>query len=259
MRDIDGTAVHISCSDAIGRLTIINENRRNALDQAAWRAIPKAVEALVTDGARVLIVSGKGAHFCAGADISEFDTVRANAKAARIYEDDNVAAFDAIYRASVPTIAEIRGTCFGGGLGLAAACDLRIASKEATFAVPAAKLGLAYPADSMAMLADAIGAQLVRKMLFAATIENTETMRTSGFLLSVSEKFALSDEVSALASRIAQGAPMSHAANKLSLLSTSSDDIAAARSAGDRTFESLDYIEGRAAFAERRKPQFKGS
>lgn len=259
MISISESAVAVACSGSIGRITLHNEQRRNALDQVGWRAIPKAVATLIDQGARVIIVAGKGGHFCAGADITEFDTVRADAASARIYEDDNVKAFQALANSPVPTIAEIRGSCFGGGLGLAAACDLRLAAKDATFAVPAAKLGLAYPAAAMDMLATAIGPQMLRKMLFAATVEDAMTMKTGGFLLAALSAEELTKQASDLATQIAQGAPLSHAANKLSLLAQTAVQLSKAQAAGDATFESEDYSEGRAAFAERRKPQFRGN
>lgn len=258
-QSIDHTAVHIACSDHIGRITIANEQRRNALNQAGWRAISKAVDTLIEQGARVIVLVGQGAHFCAGADISEFDTVRADAASARIYEDDNVVAFQALANATVPTIAEIRGCCFGGGLGLAAACDLRLAAEDATFAVPAAKLGLAYPAEAMDMLANAVGLQMLRKMLFAATVEDAATMKASGFLLTTTGSEKLASEITQLATKIAQGAPLSHAANKLSLFANTAEQLSKAQAAGDATFESADYAEGRAAFAARRKAEFRGN
>ena len=116
----------------------------------------------------MVVVTGDGGNFCAGADISEFDVVRRNAETARIYEASNVEAFGAVRECAVPTIARIEGYCLGGGFGLAAACDLRLASQEAQFAVPAAKLGLGYPVDAMADIVEAVGSQNANRLLFAA-------------------------------------------------------------------------------------------
>ena len=98
-----------------------------------------------TKNARVIILTGEGENFCAGADISEFDVVRKNAKTAITYEQTNIDAFKALRDCPIPTIAKIKGYCLGGGFGLAAACDLRIAHKQAVFAIPAAKTGIGLP------------------------------------------------------------------------------------------------------------------
>ena len=146
---VDGLA--FSTNDAIARLVLDRPDKKNAVNQAMWEEIARIVETLGrSGGTRVLILSGHGVDFCAGADISEFDTVRKDAATARTYEAANSRAFRALREAPFPVIAAISGICFGGGFGLASACDLRIATPDARFAVPAGRLGLAYPQDAMA-------------------------------------------------------------------------------------------------------------
>lgn len=250
--------------DGIGTLTFHNESRKNAITAAMWRAIPKALHFLVVDAkARVVILAGAGAHdFSAGADISEFATVRKDAETARTYELENSAAFRAIRACRVPTIAAIRGICYGGGFGVAAACDLRLADESARFAVPPARLGLAYPADAVRDIFIALGNQMTRKMLYTGLPVTARELEAPGFLLQVTPDSAtLEAEIFALAETIAANAPISIAASKLSVRAvTENDDVllSEAEVLGASTFNSADYAEGRAAFAERRKPVFKG-
>ncbi|NRB31233.1 MAG: enoyl-CoA hydratase/isomerase family protein [Rhizobiaceae bacterium] len=246
-------------ADNIGYLLISNPKKFNALPQSGWLSVQPAVNKLLASGARVVVVKGDGGNFCAGADISEFDVVRRNAETARVYEASNVEAFAAIRECQVPTIAHIEGYCLGGGFGLAAACDLRLASQEAQFAVPAAKLGLGYPVDAMADIVEAVGAQNAKRLMYAAERFTTAEMKEMGFLLEVLEdSAALGHKVTELAAKIAQLAPLTHKATKTTVRALRSGDFASAKAASDATFDSADYAEGRAAFREKRAPQFSG-
>lgn len=256
----------VAASDAgIGTLTFHNEPRKNAITAAMWRSIPRALHFLsVEAGARVVILAGAGARdFSAGADISEFETVRKDAETARAYELDNSAAFRAIRACRVPTVAAIRGICYGGGFGVAAACDLRLADESARFAIPAARLGLAYPADAVHDIVLALGNQATRKLLYTGMPMTARDLEASGFLMKIlADVETLEKEVFALAGTIADNAPLSIAASKLAIRAvTENDDVlmSEAEVLGASTFESADYAEGRLAFAERRKPAFKGA
>lgn len=258
-----GGSVKASTERHVGCLLIDNARRKNAVTAAMWRAIPQAVRWLITDGeARVIVLTGAGgADFCAGADISEFGEVRRDAATARIYESENSAAFAAIRGASVPSIALIRGICYGGGFGLAAAADLRIADTSARFCIPPAKLGLAYPADAVADLVRALGDQIARFALFTGEVMMPANLSRSGFLLECVAPDALDATVQTLADIIAANAPLSIRASKLAVRSIVEGEQSLANDAmtlGAATFESADYAEGRLAFAERRKPDFTG-
>lgn len=148
----------VSTTDGVATIVINRPARKNAVTQAMWIELAANVDRLAGDtDVRVIVLRGAGADFSAGADISEFDTLRGDPESARAYEATNSAAFAALRNASVPVIAAIRGICFGGGFGIAAACDLRVACTDAQFAVPAARLGLAYPHDAMADIVWAAG------------------------------------------------------------------------------------------------------
>ncbi|MEP0940986.1 MAG: enoyl-CoA hydratase-related protein, partial [Rhizobiaceae bacterium] len=139
------------------------------------------------------------------------------------------------------------------------ACDLRLATLEARFAVPAARLGLGYPVDAMADIVEAVGAQNAKRLLFAAERFSSAEMMSMGFLLNVVDDVnALNAEVTALADKIAQLAPLTHQATKATVRALRSGDFVAAKQASDATFSSADYAEGRAAFREKRQPLFGG-
>ncbi|NKB53639.1 MAG: enoyl-CoA hydratase [Rhizobiaceae bacterium] len=245
-------------NDTVGTLVLTNRQKCNALPQSGWLSIRPVIEELVNNGARVVILCGAQNDFCAGADISEFDSVRKDAATARIYEASNIEAFAAIRNCPVPTIAKIRGFCLGGGFGLAAACDLRIATDGASFAVPAAKLGLGYPVEAMADIVQAIGAQNAKTLLFTAARQSADDMSKMGFLSEIVEESSLNQRVDELAQHISQLAPLTHAATKSAVLAMQSGDWEHAKSASDATFSSQDYAEGRTAFREKRTPEFKG-
>lgn len=240
---------------------IARPDKKNALTEAMWIALAEIFEAVASDhDIRAVIITGRNGSFCAGADIAEFDTARRGPRAA-IYEAANSRAFAAVRDCPVPTLAAIDGVCFGGGFGLAAACDLRVASPDALFSVPAARLGLAYPVDAMADIVHAVGPQLARYLTFSAGRLDAQTALGAGFLLEVTEQAPARDRALDLAQSIAMNAPLSVKASKASIravLSGLPEDMKTAAQLGGMTFESDDYEEGRQAFKERRAARFSG-
>ncbi|MGQ2909400.1 MAG: enoyl-CoA hydratase/isomerase family protein [Aliihoeflea sp.] len=242
-------------------LEIARPEKKNALTEAMWLDLAEVLEALGKDAdVRVIVLSGAGGNFCAGADIAEFDTARRGARAA-VYEDANSRAFRAVRDCPLPTIAAVDGICFGGGFGLAAACDLRIASPGALFSVPAARLGLAYPVDAMADIVQALGAQLSRYMTYSAGRLDAATALALGFLLEMSDEPPAIDRALEIARTIADNAPLSVRASKAAIRAVLTGDAGDIRKAGElgaATFASADYEEGRLAFADKRIPSFTG-
>lgn len=257
--------LRIETANGVARLLIDNAARRNAFDFDMWRALPEIMRALdAAAEVRVIVISGApGLPFCSGADISEFSTVRATSEGGRAYEQANVEAFDAIAGVSKPTIAAISGFCMGGGMGLACACDLRVAVEGAVFAIPAGRLGVGYPPEAMGYVVAAVGPQAAMDMFFTARRVKADEARVSGFLCRLLAPNGFEEGVAQLANQIAANAPLTLRAAKAAIR-------AAARLPGAPSpeqcealtkacFDSADYAEGRAAFLEKRDPNFTGA
>ncbi|EKF17281.1 enoyl-CoA hydratase/isomerase family protein [Nitratireductor pacificus] len=256
------TGFTLSLRDQVATLTLDRPEKMNAMTRDMWQALGVMIGRIERDeAARAIILTGAGPHFCAGADIGEFETVRRDAETARAYEALNAAAFAAIRNATIPTIAAIDGVCFGGGFGLAAACDLRIATPQARFAVPAAKLGLAYPVEAMGDIVATAGAQMARYLTFSSARIDAQKAMDCGFLLEITASETLLARAGEIAGVLALNAPLSIRASKASIaaaLSGRKEDMEHAQNLGDATFESTDYAEGRRAFLERRAAKFLG-
>lgn len=247
----------------IGWLIVDHPERRNAVSLSMWNALPALVGALDADPAvRVIVLAGGGEQaFVSGADIAEFAEVRRDAASARAYEDTNEAAFAALRMAAKPTVAMIRGPCFGGGVGLAAACDLRVAADDAVFSIPAAKLGIAYPPPAIADVVALVGVSRAKDLFFTARrLDHAEALAI-GLVDRVVPAADLRTETVALAETIAANAPLTLAAAKTAIAAAVSADPAAAtraRAAAEACFSSADFVEGRDAFLAKRAPRFSG-
>lgn len=246
----------------IGFLMLNRPERRNALNREMWAALPDLVAALDHDPeTRVIVLRGAGTEaFAAGADISEFAENRANPELARDYEALNGKAFAALRATAKPAVAMISGFCIGGGLALALACDLRIAGKGALFALPPARLGLAYPVDGLSDLLHAVSPAFAKEMLFTARRYKAEEALKAGLVHRVVPEDRLDAEIGALAAEIADNAPLTIKASKRAIDALAGRPVAEDLSAlAAACFASADYAEGQRAFLEKRKPRFTGS
>ena len=245
-------------------VTINRPAAHNALNAAVWAGLASATEQLAADAEiRVIILRGAGERaFISGADISEFRALRADAQAAADYERLSGRAWIAIGHASKPVIAMINGLCFGGGVAVALACDLRFAADHARFAVPATRLGLSYPMESIERLVHVVGLGAATDILLSArTLDAAEALRVH-LVNRVVPAAELEATTRAYALGMAEGAPLTLAAHKLalreSLRPASERDVDALQEAVRRCFDSADYQEGIAAFLEKRKARFRG-
>jgi enoyl-CoA hydratase/carnithine racemase len=230
-----------------------------------WSGIPAAMGSLAEEAAvRVIVITGAGDEaFASGADIAEFVQNRADAGQARAYEAQNEAALASIRGAGLPVIAMIHGFCIGGGLAIALACDLRIAAETATFALPPAKLGLAYPVTGLRDLLGAVSAATAKDLLFTGRrIAADEALRL-GLVNRVVAASELAVTTDALCAEIAANAPLSILAAKRAVAAISTATIPQAQvdeltRLSDACFSSADYAEGQQAFLQKRKPVFRG-
>jgi len=244
----------------IARLTLSQPEKRNALNAAMWAALPgKLAEVQKDKSLRVLIVTGAGEHFAAGADISEFETLYATPESAAKISADIQRGFDALANVSVPTIAMIRGACVGGGCGLSLCCDIRIAESKAKFAITPAKLGLVYPFGDITRLSDAVGVANASDILLSARMIKAKPAKKMGLIHRVVGVDALEADVMDYARRITTLSPESLRVTK-SMISAyrkgqrkDTPETDAQFVAG---FASKDFKEGFRAFLEKRTPDF---
>ena len=250
--------------DHIGWLTFNQPEKRNAVSLEMWQAVPTVLADFEADPAiRVIVLKGAGNRaFVAGADISEFESVRDSAKNVEYYNQQSSLANKTLCTTNKPTIAMIRGVCVGGGVGITLNCDLRIASEDARFSVPAAKLGLGYGYGGLKQLVDMVGPAYAKEIFFTARLFSANEALAMGLINRVIPTNLLEAYVRDYCQTIAQNAPMTINAVKKIIAQiidhdTPTDHEYCARLV-QACFDSEDYIEGRRAFMEKRKPIFKG-
>jgi enoyl-CoA hydratase/carnithine racemase len=205
-----------------------------------------------------VILTGAGEHFCAGADIGEFGSNRADPSQTKIYDDAVDDACAALGDVPKPIIASIRGFCLGGGAGVALACDFRIAAADARFGIPAARLGIVYGLAETRSLLATVGLPRAKRMLFTAErIEAAEARRIGLVDEIVPDPLAFARE---MAAKMAENAPLSIAGAKAILNGLADGTLSSetAHALSGRASESEDYREGRTAFLEKRPPVFRG-
>jgi enoyl-CoA hydratase/carnithine racemase len=249
---------------AVAHMIFNNPERHNAVSMEMWEAAETILSDFNADAdIRVIVLSGAGGKaFVSGADISKFEDERAGADAVKRYSEATARAYSNLYDSPKPTIAMIRGYCIGGGLGLAACCDLRFCTEGSRFGLPAARLGLGYSLSSIKRLVDVVGIATAKDICLSARRYDAAEARAMGLVHGILPDTELDSYVGEYAMKIAANAPLTIAAMKkifVELVKNPADaDLEACQIAVDRCFSSDDYAEGRRAFMEKREPQFKG-
>jgi len=241
-----------------------NPARHNALSVDMWEAVPPLLALAEADERiRLVVFSGAGEKaFVSGADISQFEDMRAAREAVLRYEAMAEAALTGIERFPKPTLACIRGWCIGGGVNVAITCDIRIAASDAVFSIPAARLGLGYRYSAMKNLVDLIGPGAAKDLFFTARKVGADEARALGLVSRVAAPDQLDALLAEYTGALADNAPLTVAAAKAitaEILKPSTDtDLARCQALIQGCFASEDYAEGRKAFMEKRRPVFKG-
>jgi enoyl-CoA hydratase len=281
--------IDLRLDGAIATITLRNPARRNAMTRAMWRELHGVAESLSGlknssennsclrsnslgySPIKCVIVQGEAGHFCAGGDISEYPSFRFHEASLRAFHEDEVApALHALLACDVPLIAQIEGNCMGGGLEIAACCDIRIAGQGATFGAPIAKLGMPMAMQELAIVLRAAGEATVREMLLEARIFNAEQMQQRGFVQRLVADDAVAAEVQATAQRMCALSPQAGRLNKQALrqFNMPYQHIASINKAQEATntiatennpyayANSAEHVEGITAFLEKRSPQF---
>lgn len=247
----------------IGWITFNNPSRRNAVSLDMWEAIPTILDRFENDPqVRVIVLHGTGeAAFVAGADISQFEKTRSSAETNAHYDSISEMASRRLYECSKPTIAMIHGWCIGGGVGIAVCCDLRIAAENAKFGIPAVRLGLGYGHKGVRKLMDLVGPSFTKEIFFTARHFSAEEAREMGLVNRVLPVAELEAYVRGYCATIADNAPMTiHALKRTvgELVKGADADLALSDRLVKACFDSQDFIEGRRAFMEKRRPVFRG-
>lgn len=240
-------------------LTIDRPEKRNAMTAAMWAELPGVLAGLAHDpDVRVLLVTGAGPSFCAGADISDLLGGPDPADPMAVVRRDNLAAQAALRDFPKPTIAMIRGHCIGGGVEIAACCDLRFTDPTGVFGVTPAKVGIVYTPSSTRTLLDLVGPAMTKYLLFSGELIDAATALRAGLVDRLVPADELEAEVRRFADVLAGRSALSQRATK--------DVVAALGAGGDgeaevarwyrETVASGELAEGVAAFAERRTPRF---
>lgn len=247
MSDIAPAPIRTEVVDRVAIVTICRTERRNALNLAAVELLEAAVLGAVDDGAVAVVLTGAEGHFCAGADLKELEDLHFDLRLRRMLE--------AVASVPVPTFAAISGACMGLGMQLALACDVRVATADAYFGIPAAKLGIVVNHWTLQRLALHLGFGAARLMVLTAETFSFEDAWRLGFVQREGDLGAATE----LAGRARDLAPLSLAGTKLGLnLVERALDEPAFHEAFERAWTSADLAEGRLAFTERRAPVFRG-
>jgi enoyl-CoA hydratase len=249
---------------AVGWLVFDQPAKKNAINNAMWRAIPPAMEQFDADGeVRCVAFRGEGSEaFAAGADISQFEKVRSDAAAVKEYDGLLDRVLHSIQDSRKPSLAMIHGYCLGGGLEIALACDLRYCGASAKFGIPAAKLGLGYNIEGHKRLFETVGHARAREIMFLGRRYGAEEALAMGLVHRVLPDAELERYVDGVVQTLSENAPLAIANSKTILeeyaKAGGTPDAGRMHAAIERCIRSEDYIEGRRAFMEKRKPRFHG-
>jgi enoyl-CoA hydratase len=261
----DAASLLMEKDGPVGWLIFNRPDKRNAVGIETWQLMPEYAKDLAADDAvRVVVLRGAGDKaFVAGADISQFKDRRRNMEDEAEYRRIGARGREALAALSKPLLAMIHGYCVGGGVSIAIGCDIRIASDDARFGIPAARLGLGYHYSGMEQLMALIGPSYTKEIFFTARTDwSAQDALRMGLVNQVVPKAELEAFTREYALTIARNAPLTLRSAKASvnelLRPSEKRDLAMLERLIADCFNSQDYQEGVRAFSEKRRPQFQG-
>jgi len=250
--------------EGVGYITFNNPEKHNAVSIEMWDALEKILDEFRSSkDIRVIVLNGAGGKsFVSGADISKFDKERSSKEAVLSYNKRTQKVYELLETFPKPTIAMIDGYCIGGGLNLAVCCDIRICSEKSKFAMPAAKLSLGYPFSSIKRLFDVMGPGMAKHFMFTAEKISASEALACGLVQKLVSEENIETYVRDYALTISHNAPLTIKAMKqigIEIFKNPDErDLLLCEQLASACFDSEDYKEGRKAFMEKRKPNFKG-
>jgi enoyl-CoA hydratase len=248
--------------EEVAYITLNRPDKLNALNRDMWEALGETIRLLsANDSLRCIVLRGAGGKaFAAGADIAEFATERANARQAKHYGDLIHATMQAVAQCRHPTVALIEGACVGGGLEIAAMCDMRVCGTSSRFGVPINKLGLTMGYGELAGLLSLVGRAVALEILLEGRVFTADEAYCKGLVNQVVADDQVETEAYALARRIANGAPLVARWHKqfIERLTVRADIPPEEWDIGFACFDTDDYRNGVKAFLDKTKPKFEG-
>jgi enoyl-CoA hydratase/carnithine racemase len=252
-RDLQPGSVSLLIEGAIASVRLQNPAKFNAMSRAMWFQLKQVFEEIQQSSLRCVLVTGEGAHFCAGGDISEYPAFRFDVQQlAHFHETEVWGGLSAMLKCDVPVVAAVAGNCMGAGVEIASCCDIRVAGESAKFGAPIARLGFPMAPREAGLVSATLGANVTRAMLLGAEIFPASRLEDTGFLARVVADADVDAQALDLAKRIAALAPEAAKMNKQTLRKSTFFPDAQTYAYAD----SMEHREGITAFLNKRTPEF---